>query len=119
MWIKVAILILLLALLISLGSGLFFLIKDRGNSRRTLNSLGVRISVAVALLALIAYGLSTGQIGNRAPWDVALEKKRHAQTAGTPEEAAGIPVKAPGVSDAASGVSNAATGISEDVNKQE
>ena len=70
MWLKAAIVILFIALLISLGSGLLFLFKDQGDaeSKRTMHSLGVRITLAVALLALVTYGVLTGQLRSQAPW---------------------------------------------------
>lgn len=69
MWLKIGILALLVALLFSLGSGLVFLLIDRGRTRRTVHSLGVRLAFAAALLALLAYGLWSGQLSSRAPWD--------------------------------------------------
>ncbi|NNC55349.1 MAG: DUF2909 domain-containing protein [Pseudomonadales bacterium] len=69
MLIKAIILILLLGLIISLASGLVFLFKDLGTTRRTMHSLGVRITLAVALMATITYGFWSGQLGIGAPWD--------------------------------------------------
>ncbi|MGB5323962.1 MAG: DUF2909 domain-containing protein [Pseudomonadales bacterium] len=69
MLIKTIILILLLGLIISLASGLVFLFKDVGTTRRTLHSLGVRITLAAMLLATIVYGFMSGQLGVGAPWD--------------------------------------------------
>jgi len=37
----------------SLGSALFFLIKDKGQSNRTLYALTIRIGVSIALFALL------------------------------------------------------------------
>lgn len=72
MLLKTAIVILFLAVCVSLTSGLVFLVKDLSDneSRRTFYALGIRIALALALLACIAYGLHTGQLGSRAPWDV-------------------------------------------------
>lgn len=70
MWLKVIIVILFFAVLGSLSSGLFFLLKDMGStSKRTLYALGIRISLAGLLLAFIFYGLYTGQLVSSAPWD--------------------------------------------------
>ena len=69
MWLKIAIIALLIALLISLGSGLVFLLRDMGHSRRTVNSLGVRLVLAATLMVLLAYGIFSGQLGFGAPWD--------------------------------------------------
>ena len=87
MWIKPAIVVLLVLLLISLGSGFFFLMKDQGTTRRTLHSLGIRVTLAAALVAVIAYGFYSGQLRSKAPWDAALES-RHAlpQGQGSGEE---------------------------------
>lgn len=72
MFLKVLIIVLLIGVIASLGSGLIFLFKDsdRPESRRTLHALGVRISLAAALLGTIFYGLHTGQLqmGSNAPW---------------------------------------------------
>ncbi|MEJ2087400.1 MAG: twin transmembrane helix small protein [Gammaproteobacteria bacterium] len=69
---KIIIVILLIGVIASLGSGLVFLFKDSESpqSRRTLHALGVRITLAAALLATVAYGLYTGQLrlGANAPW---------------------------------------------------
>ena len=67
---KVLIFIVMIAMVISLFSGLVFLFKDSGkaDSKRTLYALGVRVSLAVTLLLLIGYGLYTGQLGVHAPW---------------------------------------------------
>ncbi|WP_134585451.1 twin transmembrane helix small protein, partial [Pseudomonas aeruginosa] len=51
---KVAIVLLLLATLVSLFSGLFFLVKDQGHGSRVVNSLTVRVVLAAATLALVA-----------------------------------------------------------------
>ncbi|MDA8694074.1 MAG: DUF2909 domain-containing protein [Pseudomonadales bacterium] len=69
MLIKVIIVILLIGLVISLASGLVFLFKDVGSTRRTLNSLGIRIALAVALMGTTVYGFFSGQLGVGAPWD--------------------------------------------------
>jgi hypothetical protein len=61
--IKYFILFLIVAMLISLFSGAFFLIKDGGSTKRTVYSLGVRVSIAIVLFATLIYGIITGQIG--------------------------------------------------------
>ena len=68
---KIAIVVLVLALLVSLGSSFYFLMSDQGDKtkRRTFHSLGVRLGIAIALAALIVYSISTGKLGNRNPWD--------------------------------------------------
>lgn len=68
---KVAIILLMLALVASLGSGFYFLMSDQGDKtkRRTFHSLGVRLGLAASLMAVIIYGVATGQLGHRNPWD--------------------------------------------------
>ena len=68
---KAAIVLLLLALVASLGSGFYFLMIDQGDKdkRRTFHSLGVRLALAASLMAIIIYGVATGQLGHRNPWD--------------------------------------------------
>ncbi|ARU57280.1 MAG: twin transmembrane helix small protein [Pseudomonadales bacterium] len=59
---KFTIVLLLIAIVVSLFSGLVFLVKDDGKSHRTVNSLIVRVSLAILLVAVIAYALWTGQL---------------------------------------------------------
>jgi hypothetical protein len=72
---KAAIVLLMLALVASLGSGFYFLMLDQGDKekRRTFHSLGVRLSIAAALIALIIYSVATGQLGHLNPWDAGAE----------------------------------------------
>ncbi len=72
---KAAIVVLMLALVASLGSGFYFLMLDQGDKekRRTFHSLGVRLSIAVALMALIIYGVATGRLGHSNPWDAGTD----------------------------------------------
>lgn len=74
MWLKAIIVLLFLAVLASLSSGLVFLLKDIGqsNSRRTLYALGIRICLAACLMGAIAWGFYSGELASTAPWDRAL-----------------------------------------------
>ncbi len=69
---KAVIVVLLIGVIISLFSGLVFLFKDaeRPDSRRTLRALGVRVTLAAALLGTMFYGFYTGELrlGTNAPW---------------------------------------------------
>ena len=69
--IKIAIIVLLVALVVSLGSGFYFLMSDQGDKtkRGTLHSLGVRLAIGIALVTVVLYSIATGQLGNRNPWD--------------------------------------------------
>ncbi|MGP4845389.1 twin transmembrane helix small protein [Marinobacter sp. 1Y8] len=59
---KVLIVILLLAVIVSLFSGLFFLIKDDGNKTRVLNSLIIRVGLSLTLVAVIILAMWHGDI---------------------------------------------------------
>lgn len=62
MWIKIAILLIFAGILLSLGSGLFYLVHDRGDSRRTLRALTLRIGLSVGLFLLLMILAATGVI---------------------------------------------------------
>ena len=62
MIIKYLIVAFLLAILFSLGRGLFHLISDKGNSKRLANTLTVRIALSVALVVLIGAAYAFGFI---------------------------------------------------------
>ncbi|HHH45237.1 MAG TPA: twin transmembrane helix small protein [Gammaproteobacteria bacterium] len=62
MLIKVLIVITLLAIVVSLGSGMLFLVKDKGQGNRTVRALTVRIALSVSLFALLMLGIFTGHI---------------------------------------------------------
>jgi hypothetical protein len=59
---KIFIVLTLLAILGSLASGLIFLIKDNGNSTRTVKALTVRIGLSVFLFLMLMLGIFTGVI---------------------------------------------------------
>ena len=50
------IIIILIGIIASLGSGLYFLVHDQGKTSRTVVSLSVRVGLAILLLALLAIG---------------------------------------------------------------
>ncbi|WP_339419207.1 twin transmembrane helix small protein [Pseudomonas sp. RL_105y_Pfl1_103] len=65
---KAAIALMLIATVVSLFSGLFYLVKDEGNSNRLVTALTVRVVLAVITVALIAWGFLSGQLVSHAPW---------------------------------------------------
>ncbi len=65
---KAAIILLLLATLVSLFSGLFFLVRDEGRGLRVVNSLSVRVVLTAITVALIAWGFYSGELNSHAPW---------------------------------------------------
>lgn len=52
-------------ILASLGSALYFLIKDKGQSDRTIKALTVRITLSVILFAMLMLGFYFGIIPQR------------------------------------------------------
>ncbi|MFE8073300.1 twin transmembrane helix small protein [Marinobacteraceae bacterium S3BR75-40.1] len=59
---KILIVVLLIGVVISLFSGLFFLLKDDSSQQRTVNALIVRVTLSVLLLLVIGIALWTGQL---------------------------------------------------------
>ena len=53
------IVVVMLGIIVSLGSGLYFLVSDRGKTERTVYSLSIRVGLAVLLLVILGYGLVT------------------------------------------------------------
>jgi hypothetical protein len=63
MLIKVLIVVVLFAIVLSLASGLFHLVKDeKGESKRMVNALTVRIALSVALFILLFVAWYAGLI---------------------------------------------------------
>jgi hypothetical protein len=60
--IKILIVLVLAAIIASLGSGLFHLVKDEGQSKRMVNALTVRIVLSVLLFVLLFVAWKGGLI---------------------------------------------------------
>lgn len=60
--IKIIVLALVALIFVSLASGLYYLIKDRGTSERTVKALTWRIALSVALFVLLMAGYYLGFI---------------------------------------------------------
>ena len=67
MWLKIIILILLAAIIVSLFSGALFL-RNAASGSSLVNALTLRISLTVVVMLLIAWGLWSGQLQWGAPW---------------------------------------------------
>jgi len=65
---KLLLLLLFLAAVISLFSGLVFLIRDGGKSFRLVNSLYLRVAFCAALLLVLGWGFYSGELNSSAPW---------------------------------------------------
>lgn len=59
---KGLVILLLLSVLVSLFSGLFYLVRDHGQTKRTLRSLSLRIAISLALFLILFVGLASGLI---------------------------------------------------------
>ena len=59
---KLVIVLLLIGVIVSLFSGLFFLFRDHGGGRRTVKALSIRVGLSVALFALLLAGHRYGLI---------------------------------------------------------
>jgi hypothetical protein len=59
---KAAILVLLLAMVVSLFSGLFFLVRDEGRTSRVVYALTLRVTLAALIVALVLWGFLSGQL---------------------------------------------------------
>ncbi len=60
--IRVLVILLLLAIVGSLFSGLFYLYRDRGAGERTARALTLRIGLSIALFLLLLVGFRLGFI---------------------------------------------------------
>ncbi len=65
MWIKIAIVVMLFFIVISLFSALFFLSKDKGTGDRTVKALTIRISLSIALFIMILIAYRLGYLGQQ------------------------------------------------------
>ena len=59
---KLVVLILLVAVLISLGSGLFFLVRDEKGSPRMLKALKIRVALSILLILFLLVSFQFGWI---------------------------------------------------------
>lgn len=59
---KILIVVVFLAVVGVLFSGLFFLVKDRSDSTRVVKALAWRVGLAAFLIVLVAIGIATGML---------------------------------------------------------
>ncbi len=62
---RIIILFALTGILLSLGSALFYLVRDKGTTNRTVNALTVRVGISVALFLFILFSYWMGWIQPR------------------------------------------------------
>lgn len=56
--------IVFIGIFVSLGSALFYLMRDKGGSDKTVNALTVRIGLSVALFLLLLFSHWMGWVGS-------------------------------------------------------
>ena len=61
---KLIVVVLLLAIVASLGSGLFYLAKDDQNSSRVLKALKIRVALSATLILFLLLSYYMGWMGN-------------------------------------------------------
>ena len=59
-FVKIFIVTVMLIILFSLGSGLYYLIQDKGRSERTVKALTWRIALSLSLFGLLFVGFALG-----------------------------------------------------------
>lgn len=59
---KIVVILFFVAIVASLGSALFFLVTDRGQSKRTVRALAFRVGLSLTLFLLLMAGYYFGLI---------------------------------------------------------
>lgn len=59
---KIVVILAFVAILVSLGSALFFLVTDRGQSKRTVKALAWRVGLSLTLFLTLMAGYYLGLI---------------------------------------------------------
>jgi hypothetical protein len=62
---RIIVLVFITFILVSLFSALYFLLKDKGTSTRTVKALTVRVVLSIVLFALLLLGFKLGLITQR------------------------------------------------------
>jgi len=62
---RIIVILFIIVILCSLGSALYYMIKDRGTTERTAKALTWRIALSIALFLLLMLGSYTGLITTR------------------------------------------------------
>ncbi len=62
---RIIVILFIIVILGSLGSALYYMIRDRGTTERTVKALTVRIALSVTLFLLLMLGFHFGLITTR------------------------------------------------------
>lgn len=57
---KIVLVVLLVLVIISLFSGLFFMYRDKGQSKRTVMALTIRVALSITIFAIVIAGYFFG-----------------------------------------------------------
>ncbi len=64
---KIVVVVFIILILASLGSALYYLVSDRGQSKRTVRALAFRVGFSLVLFLLLMagyyFGFITGKVG--------------------------------------------------------
>lgn len=59
---RIIVIIFIVVILASLGSALYYMVKDRGTTERTVKALTIRVAFSILLFLLLILGMKTGLI---------------------------------------------------------
>lgn len=59
---RIVVILFIIVILASLGSALYYMVRDKGTTRRTVKALTIRIVLSIALFLILLVGLKTGLI---------------------------------------------------------
>ena len=62
---RIVVILFITVILASLGSALYYMVRDRGTTSRTVKALTVRIALSIVLFLLLMLGFYTGVITTR------------------------------------------------------
>ncbi len=62
---RIIVILFIIVILASLGSALYYMVKDRGATRRTARALTIRIALSIMLFLLLMLGFYSGLITTR------------------------------------------------------
>lgn len=62
---RIIVILFIIVILGSLGSALYYMLRDRGSTQRTAKALTVRIALSIILFLLLMIGFQTGLITTR------------------------------------------------------
>ncbi|MGA0023892.1 MAG: twin transmembrane helix small protein [Burkholderiales bacterium] len=62
---RIVVILFIIVILASLGSALYYMVRDRGTTERTAKALTIRIVLSIALFLLLMIGFQTGLITTR------------------------------------------------------